>query len=311
MTTIPIVFCIDDHFILAAGVCISSLLTHTGEKTFYDIYILHDDKSQFPHSGFLEKLENRFDNFRLIYKCVEKEFEGAFEIRGITRTAYYRLLIPELIPEHDRIMYHDVDVIFRSDLAQIFSTVKLDDAYVAGVVSPGTLDPKVRTQRVKMGLVPEEYILSGDLIFNSKKIREDDLIACFRKEALNKYPYQDMDILNLVCKGKIKRLPPMFCGTTEIFNIASNNIPQNLYTGNELQDLLTKGIIHYNGQKPWIGGCPNMDIWWEYYRNSVFFDQQYYYDFFNSMLSELDRLSLWKRIKLIFRYFLVANDKSA
>ena len=34
-----------------------------------------------------------------------------------------------------------------------------------------------------------------------------------------------------------------------------------------------------------------------------FFDQKFYFEFFYTRLNELDQLSLWKRIKILIRYF--------
>lgn len=82
-------------------------------RYFYDIFILHDNKSKFPESGYLEKLHNQYQNFNITYRNVGNAFEGAFEIRGITVAAYYRLLIPEVITEYDKIFYFDVDIIFE------------------------------------------------------------------------------------------------------------------------------------------------------------------------------------------------------
>lgn len=72
----------------------------------------------------------------------------------------------------------------------------------------------------------------------------------------------------------------------------------------ELQYALTKGIVHYNGPKPWKDYCVNFDIWWEYYRKSPFFDERFYFDFFHGKLNLLDQLPLWKRVKILIRYFI-------
>lgn len=54
MSKIPIVFCFDDNLLMPAGVCLTSLLEHANPDTFYDIFILHDNKSSFPKRGYLE-----------------------------------------------------------------------------------------------------------------------------------------------------------------------------------------------------------------------------------------------------------------
>lgn len=60
----------------------------------------------------LDKLPKYYKNCRIQYRQVDNTFDASYEIRGITTPAYYRLLIPELIPEYDKIIYSDVDVIF-------------------------------------------------------------------------------------------------------------------------------------------------------------------------------------------------------
>lgn len=303
MKVVPIVFCFDDNLLLPAGVCLSSLLENANVDTFYDIFILHDDSAVYPTSGFLEKLHSKYSRFSIKYRSVGNEFKDGFEIRNITVAAYYRLLIPVLIPEYDKIMYHDVDVVFRDDLSQMFFQTEMQDYYIAGVISPGFLKNKTVENRAKLGLNSKEYILSGNLIFNSSLLRKDGIVEQFKKEARKEYYHQDMDIINIVCKGRVKFLPPTFCGTIEIFSIAVSNITQYVYSEIDLVEMVNKGIVHFNGPKPWETLCPNFDIWWEYYRKSIFFDSKFYFEFYYSKLNLLDQLSLWNRIKLVLRYF--------
>lgn len=120
-----------------------------------------------------------------------------------------------------------------------------------------------------------------------------------------------MDIVNIVCAGKIKYLSPSFCVTNYFMDFALNrkNELLTLWSDQEIQNAIFKGIIHYNGPKPWKGYCINFDIWWEYYRKSPFFDEKFYYDFFENQINALDRLSLWKRIKILIRYFIFGRTK--
>lgn len=299
MRIVPIAFCFDDNVVIPAGVCMSSLLYHAKPDTFYDIYVLHDEKNQFPNSGYLDKLRNRFRNYRITYRNVGNAFQDAFEIRGITIAAYYRLLIPEIIPEYNKIMYHDVDVIFRDDLSDIFET-DLTDCYFGGVSTPySDIADYVKT---KIGVGIQEYIASGNLLINSKKIREDNLIPTFKEIAGSEWKYQDMDVINIVCKGKIKYLPPSFCITGTTSEILSD-LNQPYYSKEQAKYALEYGILHYNGTKPWQSWCYNFDIWWEYYRKSIFFDPKFYFDFYHNKFDEYDRLSLWKRVKILLRYF--------
>ena len=120
-----------------------------------------------------------------------------------------------------------------------------------------------------------------------------------------------MDILNITCCDKVYFLGPEFCVTNYFCQYALTNrkVLLDFWTESEILNAFKKGIIHYNGQKPWKGYCVNFDIWWEYYRKSPVFEEKYYFDFFYRKLDEFDTLTLWKRIKILLRYFVCGKKK--
>ena len=77
---------------------------------------------------------------------------------------------------------------------------------------------------------------------------------------------------------------------------------ESIYGPEELDHALRSGIVHYNGAKPWKEACMNMDIWWEYYRRSIFFDERFCHDFWDGRRKLLLKLPLIKRIKMVLRY---------
>lgn len=311
MNTIPVVFTFDNNLLLPAAVCISSLLKSADKDTFYDIYILHSEKCDFRDS-ILSTYPLIFPNCKITYRIVEGEFLTAFEIRGITTTAYYRLLIPEIIPEYDKVMYSDVDVIFREDMSKYYN-VDLDGYYMAGVDNASALRPGVQKYvKEKLG-VDHKYghFYSGNLVINSSLILKDNIIPRFRELAKKNFHQQDMDIINIACYGKIKALSPAFCLTNFLTEIIVKRKDEFLtyFSEDELNHALNKGIVHYNGPKPWKEWCVNFDIWWEAYRNSPVYDEQFYFDFFNGKQGELDKLPLLKRVKILLRYFIYGRKK--
>lgn len=312
MNVVPILFTFDEKLLLPAGVCISSLLRSALPTTYYDIFILHSDKYDFQDSCLTE-LSKTYPNHKITYRKVSNEFINAYEIRGITTTAYYRLLAPELIPEYDKLLYSDVDVIFREDLAQYYD-IDITDYYMAGVDNGSALRPKVQEYVKKELGIDHKYghFYSGNLIINSKKIIEDNIIPKFRELAKRDFHQQDMDIINIACYGRIKALPPAFCLTnylTELL-VTRKNEMLRYFTEEEIEHALNYGIVHYNGPKPWRDFCVNYDIWWEYYRKSPYFDEKFYFDFYSKKQDELDQLTLWKRIKILVRYFVYGRKKA-
>lgn len=304
--TVPILFTFDDNLIIPAGVCITSLLENAAPETFYDIFIIHSDRFSFFNTKLVE-LPKKYGNCRITFRSVHGEFNSAYEIRGITTTAYYRLISPEIIKEYDKIIYSDVDVIFREDLTWAYE-IDLKNNHFAAVDNCSVFRKDIRDY-LKNALKIDwrkGYYYSGNLVINLKQIREENITSRFRELAKNNYVQQDMDIMNIASNGRFLALSPAFCLTNYLYDLIINQKEkmQTLFPEEELQHALKNGIVHYNGAKPWKQPCHNMDIWWDYYRRSIFFDQKNCFDFFDGLQNAEVRMSLKKRIKLLARYFI-------
>lgn len=306
MNRVPIAFAFDNNLVMPACVCISSLMMNASEDTFYDIFILYPRATGL-NRDMLDRLPLHYPNCKISYREVDDTFASAFEIRGITTPAYYRLLIPELIPEYDTVVYSDVDIIFRMDLSDLYRNVGIQEYYIAATHDMGlNFGDDGRKHIAMLGIESGKYLQSGFIVLNSKKLREDGCLGRFKAEAKKNYKYQDQDILNVVCRGKVLYLPPVYNVTdfSAYFMMRDRNGLGGFFTDAELDAAAKGGNIHYNGHKPWKKYSVNFDIWWEYYRKSPFFDEKFYFDFFYGKLNVLDQLSLWKRIKILARYFI-------
>lgn len=309
MKTIPIAFAFDDKLLLPASVCISSLLANALPTTFYDIYILHPSGT-LEDKRMLNAVAESSDKCKITYIKVEEYFKDGFEVRGITKATYYRLLLPRLITDYSKIIYADVDIIFRMDLSELYD-VNLDNLYLAGTYDVGMLLTKSGKRHIlDLGLECDKYIQAGLLVLNCQKIREDELERRFFELYKNNYMFQDQDILNLVCAKRHLRLPMKYNMTDYSFILHREGHPYfKELPKNELTEAMDYGNLHFNGHKPWVKFALNFDVWWEYYRNSPVYDPEYYVDFYYSKLNELDQLSLWKRVKVLLRYFVYGKRK--
>lgn len=308
---VPVVFSFDSNLILSAKVCIYSLLKSAMASTFYDIYILYPSQDDFVRNAFSE-LGKLYSNYKISFIGVDGEFKDAFEIRGITSPTYYRLLIPNLIPHYKKIIYADVDIIFRQDLSRIYEE-SYDEYYIAATYDLGMNLLKDGKEHVKdlFGENTEEYIQAGFLVLNCELLRTNNMVEVFKSLVKRKMKFQDQDVLNIACRGKIRILPWDLNMTDYSFYFvnACPNLLSKRYANVPIEIARKSGNIHYNGHKPWKGYCVNFDIWWEYYRNSPFYDEKFYFDFFYNKLNELEQLSLWKRVKILLRYFVFGRQQ--
>ena len=304
MKIVPIAFCFDNNLIKPACVCISSLLMNANEDTFYDIFILHSKNVELRHED-IDRIPKCYSNCRIQYCVVGNTFDDGYEVRGITKATYYRLLIPQLITRYDKIIYADVDIIFRCDLSTVYN-IDIQNEYVAATYDLGMILSEDGRKHIKeLGLKNQmQYMQAGFILLNSRKMREENLIEQFTTLYKNNYKFQDQDILNVVCQDAHKLIPFKYNMTDYVnYFIHNKHAYFSNYTEEEINKALRTGTIHYNGHKPWEKYSVNFDIWWEYYRRSPFFDEKWYFDFFYRKLDEYDRLPLLKRIKILVRYF--------
>lgn len=305
MNIVPIAFAFDNNLVVPACVALTSLLRNAHADTFYDIFILHSENVGLDKDT-LARIPAASPNCRINYRTVGNTFDGAFEIRGITTPAYYRLLIPKLIPEYDKIIYADADIIFRLDLTELYN-IDLGKNYLAATRDLGLNLDKDGVEYVKTlpGVEPGNYLQSGFIVLNSALMRRDGIVDRLIATAGKQWKYQDQDTLNIVCKDRVLWLDPKYNMTdySFYFGIKETEKWKTLYSEAKFEEGVRTGNLHYNGHKPWKKWSVNFDIWWQYYRESPVFDEKYYFDFYYSRLNELDQLPLLKRVKILVRYF--------
>lgn len=303
---IPILFTFDDKLVMPACVCMTSLLENANPDTFYDIFVIHSDRFDF-NKTILAELPKHYSNCNITFIPISGEFVGGYEIRGIPETCYYRLISPEIIKEYDKILYSDIDVIFRSDLSEYYN-IDLGDNCFAGVDNGSAYREDVQIYlKEKLGIDHKfGYYYSGNLVINLKQIREEKLCDKFRELGKNNYQQQDMDIMNIACYGRFLALPPEYCLTIQLYRniVDRRELMLKYFSAQQLDKALTSGIVHYNGAKPWNTWTHHFDVWWEYYRKSPIFNEKYYSDFYEKKAVEVDEFSLMKRVKLLVRYFM-------
>ncbi|MDE6183282.1 MAG: glycosyltransferase family 8 protein [Rikenellaceae bacterium] len=283
---IPIVFSTDHNYVMQTGVCILSLL-ESAQETLYDIYVIISRDVTDDDKMLLQSQVAKINGHKISFIPAPTDFDSAFEIRGISTAAYYRLLIPWLLADFDKVIYSDIDVIFRTSLQEVFTT-DLADNYFGAVPGVSYRYPSehVKKHLKKISVSNLEYVNSGFLIVNSALLRKDNLKEAFISEAGKKHQFQDQDVINIVCKGRIMHISPKYCITQTFQQSYLNNAPfMHEFYGcqSAIDDYLHSRncIIHYAGPKPWeIVSFAWLD-WWDTYHRSVFYNPDYELAFLN------------------------------
>lgn len=275
---IPIVFSTDHNYVMPAGVTISSLLFRRGEEN-YDIYVLVSPDVTLEDREILERQVNKIDpSSKISFIEMGSAFNKGFEIREISTACYYRLMIPWLLPHLDKIIYCDVDIIFKTSLSNLYN-IDLTGRYVAGA-KPNSKDGWKKYEKYfnKIGIDYKEYINSGVLVINSRLQREDNLKDRYNALSQKKFLYQDQDIINIVCRGKISH-----------FDNRYNLMPHLYATQNQyINDI----IVHYTGDKPWKTFTYAWEEWWNVYNESIFFNGMFYHEVCKKILDPRQQAKL-------------------
>lgn len=266
----------DDVYVYYMYITIFSILLNAQKNTYYDFYILVS-------GGFSEKSKNYFRSLAERFRMCSFTFinlSDAFQSVSMTHDhinypTYFRLLLADVLPNLDKCLYLDTDIVVEKDLFDFYN-LNIDDYYLAGVRAAGyQINAPHNVKRLALPEV-KNYFNAGVILLNLKKIREDNLTSRFMQLMDMNYHDQDQDILNVACYGKVKILPFKYNMMTKYESIFDQCIQAQAYTQEEITEAIKDPIIiHYADKiKPWQN--PDVyfgEIWWSYARQTSFYER--------------------------------------
>ena len=197
------------------------------------------------------------------FEVLDDRMSNRLRCDYFTLTIYFRLFIPAMFPEYDKGIYIDSDVVLTDDIAKLFDT-DIGDNFIGACndLSIADIPPLVAYTENAVGVKGKEYINSGVLLMNLKKMRDCDFEGHFLN-LLNTYHFDsiapDQDYINAICNGKIYYLD-------EVWDAMPNEAKP------PIKD--TK-IIHYNlFSKPWCyDNIQYEEFFWKYAEDSGYLDE--------------------------------------
>lgn len=266
-----IVFCFDENMMYPACVAIASLLDSKLADEHFDIYCVCSGQAV-RQTRYIRRLaEARDEESRLVVCEAPHLFDGGYEIRGISSSCYLRLNLHRILEDLDKVIYCDVDVLFKGALSGMWNT-DMGTCLLAGVIGSNNFHNTWEMLKGK-GYAGEleglhgKYINSGVLLMNLNAIRLMNPDHIWLDMSKKQYHYQDQDILNITCKGRILFLPLKY-------NVAAHLTKKDfrayaregMYTKKEQDEAWNRPqVLHYAGEKPWNNrGTHKAAYWWDY-----------------------------------------------
>jgi lipopolysaccharide biosynthesis glycosyltransferase len=286
-----IAFNINRLALIGLGPTISSLLKNCSNPKELKFYFLCNQLIDNDKNNIKKLIQADGGDYTLINFIdvdIDRHFGKFASIHG-DRTAYARLLLPDLVKE-DTILYLDADLIIELDVL-LLKDFQFNN-FLAAV--PGTeVDYTLGNEfYIKYAGIPPKtlYFNSGIIYFNLYKCRQSNFtikVNAILSKFGNQLPSHDQSVLNILCNGDFDYLPAFY------------NSPW--YT-NSLKPIFSdKLIYHFLGSpKPWdIFGkyMHNGFVVWNNYLNIEWRKEYYKYNYSNFKRSWAIRGGYFKTIK--------------
>jgi lipopolysaccharide biosynthesis glycosyltransferase len=176
----------------------------------------------------------------------------------MSKETFFRFLLPDILPSVDRLLYLDVDLVVRDDIAEVYET-PLDGALAAAVRDLWLDRDEPSGLKEHLGLsASDTYVNVGVMLIDLAAWRREDVgrrAVRLMSERGAEFQYFDQDVLNLLLRGRVRILD-------DRWNFATWNY--------ERQKKMRKnaGILHYTGRvKPWTRPSRRWrDCVWEFHR---------------------------------------------
>ncbi len=284
--------CLDARMLDAAIVMLASVKAHARPERPVRVYALTDFESPELATLAAQMADRTFDLVPIACTNVH----GAFPIRDhITAGTYLRFLLPDLLPDVDRIIYLDVDVVVHRDLEALYDTplegtpmaAMPDWPMLVGSLTWPTFFIPYEGERLRfaayvrqvLGLECEgttNYFNCGVMVFDLARWRGED-VAGRTVRYLTDHPglyYMDQDALNVVMGGRYGRLDARYNSFANCsFPAYVNALVRFTRAGRRWEAVRTTWrtdpwVVHYAGaNKPWNpqeARTPRDALWWHY-----------------------------------------------
>ena len=261
---IPIFFAVDDGYCPFLAVAIQSLIDNCSEEYKYLIKVLHTNISDENKKRITKYERTNVDiEFVNLTYYIEKVKDKLYTRDYYSKTTYFRLFLPNLYPQYDKVLYLDSDIVILDDIAELYNIDMGTNLVAAAQDDVIQTTPVFQEYAEKVVGVADyrNYFNAGVLLMNLHQLRKFKFQEKFIY-LLDKIKFavaQDQDYINRLCKGRVK-----------LFGREWNRMP--------IEDPKIKvenvKLVHYNlAYKPWhFEDILYKEFFWMYAHETEYFD---------------------------------------
>ena len=195
----------DGHYSVWVGTVMQSILEHTDSKICF--HILHDETVSEENKRKLKQVALQKGDSIQFHFIDTSIFDDVKErLHRFTVGTMFRLMLPEMLPNLNKIIYLDADLFVNRDIKELWD-VDIREYCLAGVIDEG-VDihnyPRILNKYPK--IKKESYFNAGVLYINLKKLREFGNLKKLVVDFLVENPeagLPDQDALNVIFHNKV------------------------------------------------------------------------------------------------------------
>ena len=286
-----IVFSFNERYARYFSVTLASLIRTADPNCLYDIVILHEGLKRRTvrrlRDMVPEGIQLRFFDVRAYAAEQLGDLASAAGKGKWTISTFYDLLVPLLMPEYDRVLYCDADLVFCEDPGALFempfagrSLIAVQDVFfLTSELEPENHFLKKQSAFLRDRLQitdPETYFNSGVFLFHIPAIDRGRYLERVRTAlAFPQLPTVDQDVLNYVFYGDVTFAPMRWnVQAAALQRLHAFPVPERVQSGAEVfrAAAADPAVIHYTTyQKPW--SYPDTELsgaFWEAAEDSPF-----------------------------------------
>ena len=203
---INVAYAFDSKYEYITHVSMKSIMLSQNIDTFILFHILVPSKIKDKEKEVIDKVCIQHNNCKISYYYMGERYKEINTVGYITWSTamYYRLRLPDLLPNEKRVLYLDCDTLIYKDLTKLYN-YDISDKYFTGMLEPRDLS--------YLGLNVKNYINTGVMLFNLEELRKNE-ISKKMEEFLVKHNFKLLfpvnDSINTVCHEKNGYFPPEF-----------------------------------------------------------------------------------------------------
>ena len=217
-----------------------SILISKSFYTYILFYLIVPFNFSDKNFELFESLYEQFEFFNITFIKMDNRYDNAYTNRYLTKNAFYRLSLGELLPNLNKIIYLDSDTVCLKDLSNLYNINFMGKIFLAKILSfkSGNLNFEVNTGVLLLNLI------------GMRKLKIEKKVLTLLNNGFKDPVYHDQAIINIYFKNQVGFLPLEY----NTFSHGINHIKKFIKDYNGLYDFDSlyfsykyPSIIHYAG----------------------------------------------------------------